>query len=63
MLDNSETKWGKEIANIECRKPSLNIFQNGDIVVISTRASEEEVYQDLYNQYGDTIELIKLYNL
>ncbi|WP_225071657.1 class I SAM-dependent methyltransferase [Desulfuromonas sp. CSMB_57] len=63
MLDNSETKWGKEIANIECRKPSLNIFKNGDIVVISTRASEEEVYQALYNQYGDTIELIKLYNL
>lgn len=63
MFDNSETKWGKEIDGIECRKPNLNMFQSGDIVVISTRASEEEVYQDLYHQYGDIIRLVRLYDL
>ena len=61
IFDNSETKWGKKIAGIECRKPTPDMFQPGDIVVISTCASENEVYQDLFDKYGDNLHLIRLY--
>ena len=62
LIDSSETKWGKSIAGVQCVRPDAAMLHNSKIVVISTCASENEVYENLSAQYSDSLKLFRLYH-
>lgn len=62
LVDSSKTKWGQNIHDIQCIPPAEVDIHAIDTILISTCASENEVYSDLLEKYGDQVKLVRLYN-
>ena len=58
LIDSSPTKWGKKIGDLECLPPESCDFKKGDSIIISSYASEEEIYDSLaeYRNKGVIVE-------
>ena len=61
LLDSSPTKWGKQFGDLKCYSPDTVDLKAGDTIIISSYASEKEIYESLekYRRIGVTI--IRLY--
>lgn len=62
LVDSSETKWGLSIQGIKCVSPHELDISICNTIVISTCASEDEVYRDLQQRYGENVSLVRLYH-
>jgi SAM-dependent methyltransferase len=47
LIDSSPTKWGKMFGDNMCFAPDTVSFKQGDAIVISSYASEDEIYEGL----------------
>ena len=47
LLDSSPTKWGKNLGNMICYSPDNVDIKKGDVILISSYASEQEIYDCL----------------
>lgn len=47
LLDSSLTKWGKNLGNMICYSPDNVDIKKGDVILISSYASEQEIYDCL----------------
>jgi hypothetical protein len=61
LLDSSPTKWGKQFGDLKCYSPDTVDLKAGDIIIISSFASEEEIYQNLEKYRGKGIIIVRLY--
>lgn len=62
LLDSSPTKWGKKLGDLKCHNPQTIHFNKGDIIIISSFASENEIYESLVQSRQDGIKVIRLYD-
>ncbi len=60
LIDSSPTKWGKKIGNLKCSSAEGCDLIKGDTILISSFASEQEIYESLaiYKRNGVAIERI-----
>ena len=59
IIDNSPTKWGKKFGKFDCFKlENINLCEN-DKIIISSYASENEIYKGLSQNIKN--EIICLY--
>ena len=61
LLDSSLTKWGRNLGSITCYFPDNVSLKKGDVILISSYASEQEIYDSLDKYRGKGINIIKLY--
>ena len=61
LLDSSPTKWGKRIGDYECNRPNT-VCEGIKYIVISSYASEDEIYEFLVAGYDD-LKIVKLYGV
>ena len=62
LLDSSPTKWGKSLGRWQCFNPdSINIHSD-DMIIISSYASEMEIYSYLVKRNMNKNQIICLYN-
>ena len=47
LLDSSPTKWGKKLGTFTCLRPDDVVLRKGDVIIISSYASEGEIYEGL----------------
>jgi len=60
LLDSSPTKWGNNLGDIICYSPDDVDIKKGDVILISSYASEQEIYDSLksYQRKGINVERI-----
>jgi len=61
LLDSSPTKWGRNFGSMTCYSPDNGSLKKGDTVLISSYASEQEIYDSLKSYQGKGINIIKIY--
>ena len=61
LLDSSPTKWGKKMGDLKCYNPLSVNFEKGDVIIISSFASEEEIYMSLLELEKGGIQIVRLY--
>lgn len=61
LLDSSPTKWGKNLGSMTCYSPDNVSFKKGDVILISSYASEQEIYDSLKSYQGKGINIIRIY--
>jgi FlaA1/EpsC-like NDP-sugar epimerase len=61
LLDSSTTKWGKQFGDLKCYSPDTVDLKAGDIIIISSFASEEEIYQNLEKYRRKGVIVLRLY--
>ena len=62
LLDSSSTKWGKRIGRLTCFNRNEIEFKEGDTIIISSFASEDEIYKGLSPLLMNGINVLKLYD-
>lgn len=62
LVDNSETKWGLELHGIPCIPPAEVDLNSTNTILISSCASENEIYRDLKKLYGESVNLVMIYS-
>ena len=57
LIDSSSTKWGKQFGDLKCYSPESVDLKQEDIIIISSYASEDEIYESLekYRRKGATV--------
>ena len=57
LLDSSSTKWGKQIGDLRCYDPRNIELKKSDVIIISSYASADELYESLaaYRDKGVTV--------
>lgn len=61
LLDSSPTKWGKQFGDLKCYSPDSMDLKVGDTIIISSYASEDEIYESLKKYCRKGIVVVKLY--
>ena len=61
LIDSSPTKWGKNLGSMTCYSPDKVILDKGDVILISSYASEQEIYDSLKSYQGKGINIIRIY--
>lgn len=61
LLDSSNTKQGKRFGNFMCYSPGKANLRKGDTIIISSYASESEIYENLKKYREKGIKVIKFY--
>lgn len=61
LLDSSYTKWGKKFGDLKCYSPDSVDFRAGDTIIISSYASEDEIYKSFKKYLIMGITIVKLY--
>jgi len=61
IIDSSPTKWKKNFGNLKCYSPSSVNIKKGDVIIISSYASEQEIYEGLKKYQDKGVDLIRLY--
>ena len=57
LIDSSPTKWGKQFGDLKCHAPDTVDLKAGDTIIVSSYASENEIYESLekYRRKGVTV--------
>lgn len=63
LLDSSPTKWGVNLGNIACQSPDNISLKKGDTILISSYASEQEIYDNLKSFQEKGIDIVKIYGI
>lgn len=63
LLDTSNLKWGKKQGDFVCMDPSSVKWRAGDAVIISSYASEKEIYDSLSNLRKIGVNTYRLHNI
>ncbi len=61
LLDSSPTKWGKQFGDLKCYSADTVNLKAGDVIIISSYASEEEIYQNLEKYRRKGVITLRLY--
>lgn len=61
LLDSSPTKWGIQLGELKCYNPNDINIQKGDYIIISSFASEEEIFNQLSQHRQNGVNILKLY--
>lgn len=61
LLDSSPTKWGKQFGDLKCYSSDTVNLKAGDIIIISSYASEDEIYKSLEKYLIMGITVVRLY--
>ena len=61
LIDSSPTKWGKQLGDIECYAPDNVLLKKDDIVLISSYASEKEIFDSLAKDRSEGVIIQRLY--
>lgn len=61
LIDSSPTKWGRRLGDIECFNPDEVCLDKGDTVIISSYASEGEIYDGLEGYRRKGVAVKRLY--
>ncbi len=62
LLDSSQTKWGAKIGKLKCFNPAEVQLQNKKTIIISSYASEKQIYRQLRKQYPEPVKIVTLYS-
>jgi hypothetical protein len=62
LLDSSPTKWGKNIGKLKCWNIKDIQFKPGDAIVISSFASESEIFESVSDMIHENINIVRLYD-
>jgi hypothetical protein len=63
LLDSSPAKWGKKIGEYTCFSPESVTLNSNDNIIISSFASEQQIYKSLMMQYSEAgVRIEKLYD-
>lgn len=63
LLDTSSLKWGVRQGDWVCANPTSINWINGDKIIISSYASEQEIYDALIGLRGLGVETLRLHNI
>ncbi len=61
LLDSSEARWGKKVGGFTCFEPAYIDLGAGDTIVISSFASESEIYDALRPLRERGVKVVRLY--
>ena len=61
LLDSSPTKWGKQLGDFLIHNPEEIDFNIDDVIIISSYASEKEIFLSLKKHRNNGVEIILLY--
>ncbi len=61
LLDSSPTKWGINLGSMTCYSLDNVSFKKGDVILISSYASEQEIYDSLEEYCEKGINIIRIY--
>jgi len=61
LLDSSHTKWGEKIGDLICYNKNEVDFNQDDTIIISSYASEDEIFKSLTRQVNLNVNIIKIY--
>ena len=61
LVDSSPTKWGKRIGSYMCHSPDEIPLKPRDTILISSYASEEEIYRGLQEHIASGVNVVRLY--
>ena len=61
LLDSAPAKWGSRLGPYTCREPATVELGRGDAVVISSRASEREIWSALAPERERGVTVVRLY--
>jgi len=62
LLDSSPTKWGNNLGSIICYSPDNVSLKKGDLILISSYASEQEIYDCLEEYRKKGVIVQRLYH-
>lgn len=63
ILDSSEDKWGLNMGNWTCLNPKEVRFRSGDVILISSYNSENEIYESTKKLREEGVKTIKFHSL